>query len=242
MTPFAANTGAGATTARIQPRRRLRTFPTPVAHRPRVTPFPAAVSHPVANALDVYVPRSRVTPAPSATLPARLRSGPAARAITFTLVATVLALFVGYRATLYFQAVNAVRGEIAFLSSSTDGVVADVLVRDGEWVEAGQPLLEVTDASVTAEVESVENELRLVESQLASARATARWSPTVGGADIEQLTNQAQQLSNKLDELRQQTEYRLLVAPCNGRVLRMNRFTGEQLHRGEMVIEFLPET
>lgn len=97
------------------------------------------------------------------------------------LIVVVAALFIGYTVYEYavsrnaipeglIQANGRIEGDAVTVASKTAGKIADIAVREGDAVQAGQLLARLDDAQLRARVDQAAAAVAMLESQLASAR------------------------------------------------------------------------
>ena len=168
----------------------------PAATTPAADPPPspyAAGAAPAAAAGSASAPASAAaapaTPATPEPPPKKIRATPAAIGIMITVAAVGIALImwawhIGPFNSTRMSTDNAyVRGAVTVLSPQVNGYVADVLVKDFQYVKAGQELLRIDDRIYAERVRQAEGQLANDVAQLNNAEQTqAQNTASVGSA------------------------------------------------------------
>jgi len=168
----------------------------PAATTPAADPPPspyAAGAAPAAAAGSASAPASAAaapaTPATPEPPPKKIRATPAAIGIMITVAAVGIALImwawhIGPFNSTRMSTDNAyVRGAVTVLSPQVNGYVADVLVKDFQYVKAGQELLRIDDRIYAERVRQAEGQLANAVAQLNNAEQTqAQNTASVGSA------------------------------------------------------------
>jgi membrane fusion protein (multidrug efflux system) len=79
-----------------------------------------------------------------------------------------------------------IQGHLSPISSKIPATVQQVLVQDGDYVEAGQPLLILEDQDLQLKVQEAEAALAIAQAQLASATDTVQITSQTNPAQMEQ--------------------------------------------------------
>jgi membrane fusion protein (multidrug efflux system) len=142
------------------------------------------------------------------------------------------------------------RGEIA---SAESGVIVEVMVRDGEWVEAGQPLVRLDadvyasnlaaaqhEAQNTADLRVAQARVRLLEQTVAKLRelvASGNARPIemereeaeleIARATVELRRHEYLTRQHQVERQRVALEKRTIVAPFSGHIAKIHRQVGE---------------
>ncbi len=161
-----------------------------------------------------------------------------------------------------------VEGGLLELSAGSEGLVQQLLVKEGQRVRSGQVLLHLADAAAQAESEVAAAQLQLAEKQLAAHTARlprleqslARWQTAAsqGAADAQQVEEAAQALRDaqseqaiakaevqlaqqKRAQLRAQLSRLELRAPEAAEVVRVYSHTGAYVAPGARAVVLLPQ-
>ena len=109
--------------------------------------------------------------------------------------------------------------------AAMDGVVKDVLVRDGDIVSAGQPLLVLENADLESQAETLSGDILAKTKRLSSIK-TVRLSPTQEASQVQRLVLEQRQLESDLANLQaqmklvqQQQEELTVRSPIDGKVV-----------------------
>jgi multidrug resistance efflux pump len=128
------------------------------------------------------------------------------------------------------------------------GLVDAVLVKHGEDVTAGQPLVRLRDPALELETKRVHGELETAQRQIEAVRAarTARAVREANPADAYRLSAEERELDQRLANLRrelellnEETKKLLVTSPIAGRVLTWNvaeRLLARPVERGESLV------
>jgi len=130
-----------------------------------------------------------------------------------------------------------------------DAVITKVLVEHGQWVESGQPLLELRSTDLDLETQLVDGELHQARKrlsitqserlQLPAGDAEARKKQRSLAADEEQYQQQVTSLELRQSILRQHQKQLVVTAPIAGLVLTWNaeeRLATRPVRRGESLL------
>jgi len=130
-----------------------------------------------------------------------------------------------------------------------DAVITNVLVEHGQWVESGQPLIELRSTDLELEVQLVEGELHQARKrlsvtqserlQLSPGDADARNRQRRLTADEEQYQQQVISLESRQEILRKHLQQLVVTAPIAGQVLTWNaqeRLATRPVQRGEALL------
>lgn len=187
----------------------------PAATTPAADPPPspyAAGAAPAAPASPAAAPASAPPPAPELP-PKKIRATPAAIGIMITVAAVGIALImwawhIGPFNSTRMSTDNAyVRGAVTVLSPQVNGYVTEVLVKDFQYVKAGQELLRIDDRIYAERVRQAEGQLANAVAQLNNAEQTqAQNTASVGAARanlaaVEAERARAQAEQGRVDEL-----------------------------------------
>lgn len=187
----------------------------PAATTPAADPPPspyAAGAAPAAPASPAAAPASAPPPAPELP-PKKIRATPAAIGIMITVAAVGIALImwawhIGPFNSTRMSTDNAyVRGAVTVLSPQVNGYVTEVLVKDFQYVKAGQELLRIDDRIYAERVRQAEGQLSNAVAQLNNAEQTqAQNTASVGAARanlaaVEAERARAQAEQGRVDEL-----------------------------------------
>jgi GAF domain-containing protein len=146
----------------------------------------------------------------------------------------VLALLFMVRVPLRVRAADAAvhAGTQRPARAATAGTLADVLVREGELVEAGQVVARVRDDGLQLRLADAEGDLRLQQRAMLAAEATG----DPAGAAAARL--QAMQIYSALTLLREQAAHTEIRAPASGVVLtpRLEEQHGTWIGSGQPVL------
>lgn len=130
-----------------------------------------------------------------------------------------------------------------------DAVITKVLIEHGQWVESGQPLIELRSTDLELEVQLVEGELHQARKRLSVTQserlqlppgdADARNRQRRLTADEEQYQQQVVSLEARQQILRKHQEQLVVTAPIDGQVLTWNaeeRLATRPVQRGESLL------
>lgn len=130
-----------------------------------------------------------------------------------------------------------------------DAVITKVLIEHGQWVEIGQPLIELRSTDLELEVQLVEGELHQARKRLSVTQserlqlppgdADARNRQRRLTADEEQYQQQVVSLEARQQILRKHQEQLVVTAPIDGQVLTWNaeeRLATRPVQRGESLL------
>ena len=185
----------------------------PAATTPAADPPPspyAAGAAPTAATASVAPAAAPAAPEPP---PKKIRATPAAIGIMITVAAVGIALImwawhIGPFNSTRMSTDNAyVRGAVTVLSPQVNGYVTEVLVKDFQYVKAGQELLRIDDRIYAERVRQAEGQLANAVAQLNNAEQTqAQNTASVGAARanlaaVEAERARAQAEQGRVDEL-----------------------------------------
>lgn len=152
------------------------------------------------------------------------------------------------------------------LSMAASGLVKEVLVREGDWVVAEQPLVELQSDIEKLEIQRLQlllqdghavraarERLAIFQRQLANAETLYEQSRSISLDELSQLQMQAIQLQAELAQLeldqrrveqdyqiaRKQLEQRSLQAPVEGYITQLKPRAGEWAQAGEPILELV---
>lgn len=170
--------------------------PPPGAQPTAATPGVAAAAAPPSS-----------PPAAAAAPPKKIRATPASIGIMLVVAAVGIALImwawhIGPFNTTRVSTDNAyVRGAITVLSPQVNGYVSDVMVRDFQYVKAGQELLRIDDRIYAERVRQAEGQLANAVAQLNNAEQTqAQNTASLGSARANLVAAQAEQARAKAEQ------------------------------------------
>ncbi|WP_313705817.1 HlyD family secretion protein [Massilia sp.] len=146
-------------------------------------------------------------PAPASTPPKKIRATPATIGIMLVVAAVGIALImwawhIGPFNTARVSTDNAyVRGAITVLSPQVNGYVDEVLVKDFQYVKAGQELLRIDNRIYAERVRQAEGQLANAVAQLDNAQQTqAQNQATLGAARANLAATQAEQARARAEQ------------------------------------------
>lgn len=119
------------------------------------------------------------------------------------------------------------------VKSRVDGYITDVLIKDGQFVKAGQVMFKLDDRAARAQVEQTRAQLDNAE------RDVARYRPLVQQQFVSRqvydtaLAN-AQALLAQLNNLKAQLSYYTIVAPIDGRAGAINIKAGNSIKANDL--------
>ena len=161
----------------------------PAATTPAADPPPSPYAAGAAPAAATAAVPPAAAPAAPEPPPKKIRATPAAIGIMITVAAVGIALImwawhIGPFNSTRMSTDNAyVRGAVTVLSPQVNGYVADVLVKDFQFVTAGQELLRIDDRIYAERVRQAEGQLANAVAQLNNAEQTqAQNTASVGSA------------------------------------------------------------
>lgn len=185
----------------------------PAATTPAADPPPSPYAAGAApTAATATVPPAAAPAAPEPP-PKKIRATPAAIGIMITVAAVGIALImwawhIGPFNSTRMSTDNAyVRGAVTVLSPQVNGYVTEVLVKDFQYVKAGQELLRIDDRIYAERVRQAEGQLANAVAQLNNAEQTqAQNTASVGAARanlaaVEAERARAQAEQGRVDEL-----------------------------------------
>lgn len=185
----------------------------PAATTPAADPPPSPYAAGAApTAATAAVPPAAAPAAPEPP-PKKIRATPAAIGIMITVAAVGIALImwawhIGPFNSTRMSTDNAyVRGAVTVLSPQVNGYVTEVLVKDFQYVKAGQELLRIDDRIYAERVRQAEGQLANAVAQLNNAEQTqAQNTASVGAARanlaaVEAERARAQAEQGRVDEL-----------------------------------------
>jgi putative peptide zinc metalloprotease protein len=141
----------------------------------------------------------------------------------------LLALVMPWRSTVHVPAVL-LAGQFQPVYASERGRVVEILVRQGDSVAPGAPLIRLAQPELDHAMAQTRRELALVEQRIERQAGSAR-----DLQDALVLTQQQQELRTRLQSLQQRLERLTLHAPLEGQVSQM-----ESLQMGQWVSENAP--
>lgn len=170
---------------------------------PGAQPAAAAAAPPAAPPASPPASPPAATEAP----PKKIRATPASIGIMLVVAAVGIALImwawhIGPFNTTRVSTDNAyVRGAITVLSPQVNGYVSDVMVRDFQYVKAGQELLRIDDRIYAERVRQAEGQLANAVAQLNNAEQTqAQNTASLGSARANLAAAQAEQARAKAEQ------------------------------------------
>jgi multidrug resistance efflux pump len=183
--------------------------PTPGAVQAASTPpapAPGAAPGPVPPPAGTAGTAGGAPPAPEAP-PKKIRATPASIGIMVVVAAVGIALImwawhIGPFNSTRMSTDNAyVRGAVTVLSPQVNGYVAEVLVKDFQYVKAGQELLRIDDRIYAERVRQAEGQLANAVAQLNNAEQTqAQNTASVGSARANLAAVQAEQARARAEQ------------------------------------------
>ncbi|WP_305824208.1 HlyD family secretion protein [Massilia brevitalea] len=163
--------------------------PPPSPYAAGAAPAAAAATGSGSASAPASAAAAPATPATLEPPPKKIRATPAAIGIMITVAAVGIALImwawhIGPFNSTRMSTDNAyVRGAVTVLSPQVNGYVADVLVKDFQYVKAGQELLRIDDRIYAERVRQAEGQLANAVAQLNNAEQTqAQNTASVGSA------------------------------------------------------------
>ena len=121
------------------------------------------------------------------------------------------------------------------VKSRVDGYITDVLIKDGQFVKAGDVMFKLDDRAARAQLDQMKAQLENVK------RDVARYRPLVSQAFVSrQIYDTAvaneQALQAQVDNLQAQLSYYTIVAPIDGRAGTINIKAGNSIKANDLPI------
>ena len=156
-----------------------RPCPKPPPRHPRAPPDGGPVSRYPEPAMSQTPPPAQAAPAPSPS-PTPKKIQPSLRSVLVMAVVALIGILLVLRAwnlgpfrSAVVSTDNAyVRGQVTVLAPQVNGYVTEVLVKDYERVQAGQPLVRIDTRSYEAALAQAQAQLANAQAQLANADQT----------------------------------------------------------------------
>jgi len=119
------------------------------------------------------------------------------------------------------------------VKSRVDGYITDVLIKDGQFVKAGEVMFKLDDRAARAQLEQMKAQLENAK------RDVARYRPLVAQAFVSRqiydtaVANEAA-LQAQVDNLQAQLSYYTIIAPIDGRAGTINIKTGNSIKANDL--------
>ena len=170
---------------------------------------PAASTAPPAQAAQPAQPAPAAQPAQPAPPPKKIKATPASIGIMVVVAAVGIALILWawrlgpFNSTRVSTDNAYVRGAITVLAPQVNGYVTEVLVKDFQYVKAGQELLRIDDRIYAERVRAAEGQVANATAQLNNAEQTqAQNTATVGSARANLVAAQAEAARARAEQAR----------------------------------------
>jgi len=116
--------------------------------------------------------------------------------------------------------------EDAFINPQSNGTIKAIYVREGDYVQKGQLLMELDDALIRSNISQLEVQLLLADSLYRKQKVLYEQG-VISEVQYLQAKNQKEALEKNLDVLKTQLSYTKVYAPFSGMVEQINVKVGE---------------
>ncbi len=120
------------------------------------------------------------------------------------------------------------------VSASVDGTIAEILVKEGDHVTAGQKLAHLKDTEKQAQIDSLEATLTLRKEEFERNRALHK-NRVVSQQELDRSRQAFDEATSQLDAAKAKQDDMVLRAPMDGTVLRKEGELGEFAKNGQIL-------
>jgi RND family efflux transporter MFP subunit len=124
------------------------------------------------------------------------------------------------------------------LASPSEGLVTEILAKEGSFLEKGAPIARLNDEEVEIQLRQAELQARQLEEDMQSAKRLFE-QKAASRDDLNRAILAAQRASAERDMLKIRLRDRTISAPISGYLIRLLKDNGESVQRMEKVAEIV---